>query len=311
VINFRYHVVSLTAVFLALAIGLVVGTAALNGPVADSFKDQIEEFNRRNIAAREQVTQLQKAADRDEEFVREAAPALVGGKLTGRKLLVVVLPTGQEYADGVTSMLTTAGATVTGRVTVQEKFLAPQNNEELLELATKASQPSVPAEGLPVNSVGVETASAQLATALLEKAPAVVPADLKAVLAAYSSAGYVSVSEGATGAAEATVLVSGLPATAKDALDVNRNVVTLATQWGRTRPLVVAGSGIGVGNLVTEVRNDPALVKSFSTVDNADSAHGQLVAALAAAERLAAAPKVGQYGLGPGAESLLPKSAAS
>jgi len=34
VINFRYHVVSLTAVFLALAIGLVVGTAALNGPVA-------------------------------------------------------------------------------------------------------------------------------------------------------------------------------------------------------------------------------------------------------------------------------------
>ena len=34
-INFRYHVVSLTAVFLALAIGLVVGTAALNGPVAD------------------------------------------------------------------------------------------------------------------------------------------------------------------------------------------------------------------------------------------------------------------------------------
>ena len=37
-INFRYHVVSLTAVFLALAIGLVVGTAALNGPVADSLK---------------------------------------------------------------------------------------------------------------------------------------------------------------------------------------------------------------------------------------------------------------------------------
>jgi hypothetical protein len=41
VINFRYHVVSLTAVFLALAIGLVVGTAALNGPVADSLKNQI------------------------------------------------------------------------------------------------------------------------------------------------------------------------------------------------------------------------------------------------------------------------------
>ena len=36
-INFRYHVVSLTAVVLALAIGLVVGTAALNGPVVDTL----------------------------------------------------------------------------------------------------------------------------------------------------------------------------------------------------------------------------------------------------------------------------------
>ena len=41
-INFRYHVVSLTAVFLALAIGLVVGTAALNGPVADTLSDQVD-----------------------------------------------------------------------------------------------------------------------------------------------------------------------------------------------------------------------------------------------------------------------------
>ena len=36
-INFRYHVVSLAAVFLALAIGLVVGTAAANGPIADTM----------------------------------------------------------------------------------------------------------------------------------------------------------------------------------------------------------------------------------------------------------------------------------
>ena len=40
-INFRYHVVSLTAVFLALALGLVVGTAALNGPLSDSLRDQV------------------------------------------------------------------------------------------------------------------------------------------------------------------------------------------------------------------------------------------------------------------------------
>ena len=56
-INFRYHVVSLTAVFLALAIGLVVGTAALNGPVADSLKDQVQGLNRDNSNLREQQNQ--------------------------------------------------------------------------------------------------------------------------------------------------------------------------------------------------------------------------------------------------------------
>jgi hypothetical protein len=32
-IDFRYHLVSLVAVFLALAVGIVLGTTALNGPL--------------------------------------------------------------------------------------------------------------------------------------------------------------------------------------------------------------------------------------------------------------------------------------
>ena len=50
-INFRYHVVSLTAVFLALAIGLVVGTAALNGPAADALNDQVDALSQGEPAA--------------------------------------------------------------------------------------------------------------------------------------------------------------------------------------------------------------------------------------------------------------------
>ncbi len=308
-INFRYHVVSLTAVFLALAIGLVVGTAALNGPVADGLKDQVEELNRSNGNWREQVEQLKDEVRREEDFAIEAAPALIGGKLAGHKLLVVVLPGGQEYADGVSTMLTTAGATVTGRVNVQDKFLVPENSYELLRLVDKSSQPTIPVAGLPLNSDGVETASAQLASALLARTPAVAGLDLTSLLAAYTSAGYVTVSDPVTGGAEATVLVSGQPAVSKDGVDKNRNVVTLATQWGRSRPLVVAGNGIGNGNLVAEVRNDPTLVKSISTVDNVATAQGQLVTALATAERLLQ-NRAGQYGLATGATSLMPKAAA-
>jgi hypothetical protein len=309
VINFRYHVVSLTAVFLALAIGLVVGTAALNGPVADTLKDRVEAVSQDNSNLRAQVNQLNDEVNREEDFAKEAAPALVNGKLTGRRVLLVVLPTGQDHAEAVTAMLTVAGAKVTGRLTIQDKFLAPENSVELVGLADQASQPTVSADGLPLNSNGVETSSALLAKALVERAPAVAPGDLTAVLTAYTTLGYVAVDEQITGGAEATIIVSGLPPVDRDAARKNENALTLATQFAKAKPLVVAGSGIGEGNLVAGVRNDPTLVKSISTLDNVNTTQGQVVAALATAERLVQG-KVGQYGLASGATSQMPKRSA-
>ncbi|HEX5742215.1 MAG TPA: copper transporter, partial [Pilimelia sp.] len=112
-INFRYHVVSLTAVFLALAIGLVVGTAALNGPVADSLNDQINTLGRTNADLREQVGHLTAEASGKEDFLRQAAPRVIGGTLTNRRVALVTLPGGREHADGVRAMLAVAGAKVT------------------------------------------------------------------------------------------------------------------------------------------------------------------------------------------------------
>ena len=307
-INFRYHVVSLTAVFLALAIGLVVGTAALNGPVADTLKDRVEAVGQDNSNLREQVNQLRDEVNREEDFAKEAAPVLANGKLTGRRVLVVVMPTGQDHADAVTAMLTVAGAKVTGRVTVQDKFLAPENSVQLLGLADRASQPTVSADGLPLNSDGVETSSALLAKALLERTPAVAAGDLTAVLTAYKTLGYLAADDDITGGAEVTVVVSGLPPVDRDAEKRNQAALTFATQFAKDKPLVVAGSGIGEGNLVAGVRADPTLVKSISTVDNVSTSQGQLVAALATAERLVQG-RTGQYGLGAGATSLMPKLA--
>ena len=65
-INFRYHVVSLTAVFLALAIGLVVGTAALNGPVADSLKDRVNALSKNNEQLRESVNNMETEVKRED-----------------------------------------------------------------------------------------------------------------------------------------------------------------------------------------------------------------------------------------------------
>jgi hypothetical protein len=308
VINFRYHVVSLTAVFLALAIGLVAGTAALNGPMADSLNDSVNALGRDNKNLREQVSHLREEVNREEDFVEEAAPRMLGGTLTDRRVLVLSLPGGHDQVDGVIKMLETAGATVTARVEVDDKFTNPENGVELLDLADQAAVPSVPPSTLPGNSDGVEKSSALLAAVLLDRVPLVSAGDLGEVVAAYESAGYISVDDKVSGPAELVVIVAGLPYTDREGAEKNKAAVTLATQFDKAGKIVIAGSGVaGDGNIVSAVRGDPTLSKTISTIDNAGTSQGQLVAALAAAEQLTG--EAGQYGVGAGAESLMPKTA--
>jgi hypothetical protein len=311
VINFRYHVVSLTAVFLALAIGLVVGTAALNGPVADNVKNQVTALSKDNNNFRAQINQYRDELGTAQDFATEVAPALLTGKLTGRRLLLIGLPGSQDYVDLVRSMLTVAGAKITAKITVQDKFFDPANNSELLDMAQTGSQPSIPITGLPINSDGVESSSALLAAALQQRAPQVVAAgDLTAVLTAYSEQGYISVDKDAVGGAEGTVVVSGLPPVDKDAGKKNLSALRFTTEFAKNKPLVVAGNAAGDGNLVAAVRSDPTLVKQISTVDNAGSPQGQVSTAMTVIERVVQ-DKVGQYGNTSGATSKVPKTAVA
>ncbi len=54
-INFRFHLVSLVAVFLALAIGIVMGYGVLGQPTVDTLQDRIDvvEANAEAAARRE------------------------------------------------------------------------------------------------------------------------------------------------------------------------------------------------------------------------------------------------------------------
>jgi hypothetical protein len=306
VINFRYHVVSLTAVFLALAIGLVVGTAALNGPVADSLKERVNSLSKDNQQMRQAVNNLQREMELEEDFAAELAQAFLPGTLTGKRVLVLSMPTGRDHTEGVVKMLQTAGATVTGRLDVQDKFVSPDNNNNLLELTATAAGPTgAPTANLPGNGHGVETSSALLANVLLDRTPAVAEADRKAVLASYANAGYVTSAEPVTGAAEAVVVVSGQPYVDKDADRKDESVVKLAEQFDRTGTIVVAGNGSAGGNVVAVVRGDPVLSQSISTVDNGNTVQGQMVAVMALVQQVNE-KKAGHYGVGDNAASLVP-----
>ncbi|QOC92525.1 copper transporter [Micromonospora craniellae] len=309
-INFRYHVVSLTAVFLALAIGLVVGTAALNGPVADSLKETVNSLRKDNQQMRQTVQNMQRELELEEEFAAEMAQVMLPGTLTGKRVLLLSLPTGRDHTEGVVAMLQLAGADIIGRIDLQDKFINPENNNNLLELAVTAARPTgAPTSGLPGNGHGVETSSALLATVLLDQpagAEPVTEADRRAVVTAYGNANYLTAADRITNSAEAVVVVSGQPYVDKDSAKKDESVVKIAEQFDRTGGIVVAGNGFTDGNLVSFVRGDAVLAQTISTVDNANTVQGQLVTTLAVVQQLNER-KAGQYGVGDNVDSLVPK----
>jgi hypothetical protein len=304
VINFRYHVVSLTAVFLALMIGLIVGTSALNGPLSDELKHQVSQLTRTNDQYRGQITALNAEANQREQFATEAAPALLDGKLAGRRVVVVSTQSSPDNVADTITDLKMAGAKVTGTVEIEDLFVKPSSNETLLDLASNS--PTTPSlGGLPANSDGVETASALLAAVLMDHQPAVPTDAMTTVLAAFESASFISIDGKVTGPADALMFLAPSPYSDQDASAENANAVTIIDELDKAGPIVVAAAGsAGQGNVIGAVTGDGALSKTVSTVDNINTPGGRIAATLALAEQIDGT--TGHYGITSSATSLLP-----
>ena len=67
-IDFRYHLVSLIAVFLAIALGIVIGTTQLNGKVLDDLRGQVSSLEQDKRDLEDNTQQLQTQQDNSEAF---------------------------------------------------------------------------------------------------------------------------------------------------------------------------------------------------------------------------------------------------
>jgi hypothetical protein len=307
VINFRYHVVSITSVFLALAIGLVLGTAALNGPVANDLNSRVTDLRAANNQLRGQVSDLDKQVQGRDAFVKQVAPTMLAGTLTGKRVLLVTLPgAGSENPQGVQNMLEAAGATVTGTLGFTAEIVDPARNDDALDLATRLTPPGVSA--LPTNNDGVETASALFGRVFATGKANVSDAARTSLVSGFGGLKFVDASA-KVGPADAVVFVAGIPITGRDADRRNANIDLIVTQFAASfdRAVLAGPTVAGGGNVVAAVRGDDTLATKISTVDTAGSAEGQLAAAMAVAERFAG--KAGQYGAGDGATAPVPSLA--
>ena len=122
-IDFRYHLVSIVAVFLALAIGIVLGSTELQGPAFSLLDKTTSKLQSELGQVSSQRDTAQQQATEGEMYAQAVEPAVLRDLLAGHRLLIVTEPGAQSLVvSGIISAANHAGATVTGQINLQPKF---------------------------------------------------------------------------------------------------------------------------------------------------------------------------------------------
>src|SRR6266536_3494272 len=231
-IDFRYHLVSIVAVFLALAIGIVLGTTALNGPITSRLRSLETSLRSEADSLRTQKGQLQ-----------------------------------QQVISGVTAAVQLAGGTVSGQVALQQQFFdtSATNENKLIALT---QQLALPQSAGTVQGAQQQSASPQLtgqlrAASLLAAAivtkdgPGLLASQSHAILDGFAQDGFLQVSKSAmTPATLAVVIIPATPPSAGDSDPANVALISMTQILnGTCRGAVLAGSypGSGAGSAIDKL----------------------------------------------------------
>ena len=313
-IDFRYHLVSIVAVFLALGLGLLVGATALQ-PTALGGLIRLSQQERKQIdSALATNRQLSRQIASNDQFAQSVAPQLLDQLLAGERVVVVEAPGASgQVISGVDQSLAQAGATVSGHVQIQNKFFdtSPSTEQQLSQLAQQFAPPGTSLQGSPVSQ-----ASQVIASAILTKDGPGQPvagqrdASSVALLSGFGAGGFLNVTGHPDARATlAVVVLPDTPPSTSISDPQSQRLVTLAQALNLTgQGTVVAGSvaGSGPGSAIDVMRNG-GRAGHLSSVDDADHAVGQIVVAQALYEQLRGVS--GSYGSGPGATAPGPSPA--
>ncbi|SFK67441.1 copper transporter [Geodermatophilus ruber] len=314
-IDFRYHLVSLIAVFLAVALGIVIGTTQLNGPILADLETQVSALQQDKRDLEDQTRDLQTQLDTGDAFEEAVAPALVAGSLAERRVVLVVA--GDEDADtveGVSALIGQAGGTVTGTLRLQPEYSDPATASSLQSYVTGPGLPT--GVTLPETDDTGQLVAALLAQTLLVPADPAAPAPdtaaLSSVLAGLSALDVLTQESASVTPADYAVLLTAGAFPADEAQERADTLVDLAVA------LDAAGSGAVVAGdaasaretgLVGYLRADPEVSAAVSTVDNVDSAAGRISAVLALGRE--GEGTSGKYGTGEDTQPVPPVPAAT
>ncbi|SDD32553.1 Copper transport outer membrane protein, MctB [Sanguibacter gelidistatuariae] len=317
-IDFRYHIVSLISVFLALAVGIILGAGPLKESIGDQLTGQVDALRSDKDALRTELDGAHTALTDTESFVAATAPSLLEGVLPGRRVAIIQLGTIDDAVyDSAAQQILAAGATVSARVQVTDAWTDPAQADTRQSYATSLTEYL----DNPAAAEGFDTTLAQvLVNSLADADPAnpdVFSSDAGLVRLILVDGKLIEVLTDPQAPADAFVILtpkqaeSGAEKTAEAtaiaaAAEIEVKLV-VAAQAG-SEGAVVAGTAPVEGDLISVIRADSALASTLTTVTDLSSITGAVNVPLALAARIGG--QVGQFGFGAGATAPAPPAVA-
>jgi hypothetical protein len=279
VITLRHHLLTIVAVFLALAAGIVLGGGPLSdvGPTAATSSREAETAP---AADRAQT-------DYTESVVSALGPATVSGRLADRSVAVVTVPGADEQVvTALTEEVTAAGGTVSARYDLSADIVDPGQKSLVdtlgSQLLTQQAEGDVAAEASTYDRIGQLLG---LAIATKEAAGQDVNGKARAIVDAVSGAGLMAKPGEVAQRSPLVLVVLGT-----DAGDEGSDAILAGLAQGlavQAGGVVVAGttSDGGEGQL-GRLRADPASA-AVATLDGVDTAAGRVATILTLQRSLA------------------------
>jgi Copper transport outer membrane protein, MctB len=303
VISFRYHIVTIVALFLALAVGLLAGSAFVQPALQEELEQQTQELQQQLDEQRQQLDEVRTELAAVQGFADAALPYLAENRLLGTTAVIVAVDGVEDAVLGQTQQALAMGGTELVAVLSARPSLVSEDPETQAALAEILGVPvAEPAE------LATETAGA-LAERLAAGSNGAAPED--DLLSRLLSAGFLD-----TTGSEATLEEIGAPGQMVVVLGGGPAESPVVPPEAFAVPLVGELSGFGVPVAAGESITTPAPVSFVGevradgtdgtvTVDDLDLSMGGAALVLGL-DRLLATGVGGAYGIKDGAEPLPP-----
>jgi hypothetical protein len=303
VISLRYHVVTIVAVFLALAVGLLAGSAFVQPRLVDALRRQNDAQVGRIRALEDQRTELQSEVLDLNGFTDASLPWLTQGRLISTRVVVLAQEGVPDAVVGEAQRaLVGAGATVVATLSARAKLASadPADREQLAAILGRGATGGGDLTRIVVAAIADRLARPE------RQLPSV-----RDVLHDLLAAGYLTplgsqitdvTLEQIGGTTESVVILAGAAGGERSPMSPQRFAVPLATELERLGVPVAAGQSTATEEPFVDTLRDQA-GDGIVTVDDLDETIGGAALVLGL-QRMLTDGRGGAYGVADGAELL-------